>query len=132
MESSLGDTRKPLIIGDYNGLFVTEEQKNIQKKMQQITRRSQSTDECFNCHIAGLCSWCSAWNYQKYGTFNKRDTGICWMHRAQTLANIYYWNLYYKNTKQHKTFPVFLERNIANKIITDEEYDSLLSLSSSI
>lgn len=30
--------------------------------MRSVTRRSQSTDECFYCPIAAGCAWCSAYN----------------------------------------------------------------------
>ena len=63
------------------------------KCLDCITRRSQSTDECFNCPIAGGCAWCSAYNYQITGTPDKRVTYICVMHKARVLANEYYWHL---------------------------------------
>lgn len=128
MESSLGTSRPPIIIGNTKDIYYTEEQKQLCKKMQNITRRSQSTDECFNCHIAEGCAWCSAWNYQETGDINKRSTNICWMHRARTLANVYYWNMFYQLYGPLVMKPLYLERSIATKIITNEEYDKLFSL----
>lgn len=59
MESSLGNDAKPLIIGNvYDGLLKKPEEKEIIKCMRCVTRRSQSTDECFYCPIASGCSWC--------------------------------------------------------------------------
>jgi len=45
------------------------------------------------------------------------------MHRARVLANVYYWNLYYIKNKINKIKPLYLERSIANQIISNEEYD---------
>ena len=93
MESSLNGERKPLRIGNSrSGIYQTREEKEIRKELSEITRRSQSTDECFNCPVAAGCSWCTAWNYQKFGTANKRDTASCWMHKARSVANYYYWS----------------------------------------
>lgn len=129
MESSLGDTQPPLLIGNMNGIYNTQEYKELYKDMRSVTRKSQSTEECFNCPVASGCSWCSAWNYQETGSYNKRSINICWMHRAQCLANAYYYNLYYNQINSEKRHPIYIERNIANKIISDEEYDKLLELS---
>ena len=132
MSSSLGEDREPIIIGNTQNIYITNKDKQTYEQLKQITRRSQSTDECFNCSIATGCSWCSAWNYQEFGTCNKRSTNICWMHRARSLANTYYYNTYYIINKSEKRMPVYLERDIANKIISDEEYDTLLRLSLNI
>ena len=65
MESSLNGKQPPIIVGDiYNGYLKTEEHINNNKKISNITRRSQSTDECFYCPVAAGCSWCSAYNYE--------------------------------------------------------------------
>lgn len=59
MESSLGTDAPPLKIGNvYDGLLAKPEEKEIIKCMRCVTRRSQSTDECFYCPIASGCSWC--------------------------------------------------------------------------
>lgn len=100
MPSSLGDKQKPLTCGDvFSGL-----DKSVGEELSKITRRSQSTDECFYCPIAKGCAWCSAYNYEVHGTVNKRATFICPMHKARALANVYYWNKYYrqKNMKKRK------------------------------
>ena len=99
------------------------------KALDSITRRSQSTDECFNCPIAAGCAWCSAWNYQKYGTPNKRDTGICLMHKARSLANVYYWNKWYKQNGDDKKFKMYLPKQDALQIISEDDYNMLLDLS---
>ena len=129
MESSLGTDREPIIIGDTTGIYNTPETRKLYDSLNAVTRSSQSTEECMTCHIASGCAWCSAWNYQETGSYNKRSTNICWMHRARTLANVYYWNRYYQLHKSHKCKPLYLSRDIARKIITDEEYDKLYILS---
>lgn len=129
MGSSLGQDQKPLIVGNVeNGIYNNDETIQIKKELNAITRRSQSTDECFHCPIAAGCAWCSAWNYQENGTPNKRSTNICWMHRAEALANVYYWNLRYRKEKSEKRFPMYLQQQEALKIIGEEEYNELLLL----
>lgn len=59
MESSLGDDRSPLRIGHVDeGIGQTECTHNCIECLNNINRRSQSTDECFYCPIAEGCSWC--------------------------------------------------------------------------
>lgn len=129
MPSSLGDSQPPLIIGNYNNIYKETNHKQILHDLKQITRRSQSDDECWDCPIAEGCGWCSAYNYQFYGTCNKRCKTLCWMHRAKSLANVYYWNLYYRKHNIDKNFAMFLPKQIACEIISHEEYDKLLNLS---
>lgn len=96
MESSLNQSQSPLIIGDiFNGYLSTNKYKDNYNKILNITRRSQSSDECFYCPIAKGCGWCSALNYEIFGTLNKRTTYICDMHKARALANKYYWDKLY-------------------------------------
>ncbi len=90
METSLGGQQEPYKIGDIEHGVCDAGRVNC---LDCITRRSQSTDECFNCPIAGGCAWCSAYNYQINGTPDKRVTYICVMHKARVLANEYYWHL---------------------------------------
>lgn len=87
MPSSIGDKQPILTCGhvDTGGVDL-----KLMDEMQKITRRSQSTDECFYCPIAKGCSWCTAYNYEVFGTINKRATFICPMHKARALANVYY------------------------------------------
>ena len=128
--TSLGNSRKPMIIGNLEeGFFDWNKQQKEYKEFISITRESQSTKECFKCPVASGCSWCSAWNYQEFGTANKRSTRICNMHRAAALATSYYWNKYYMKHNIQKHFPCRLERSIATTIISDEEYDMLIDLS---
>ena len=129
MSSSLDGSRKPIIIGNTDGIYNTPEYQQIYEDMNKVTRQSQSTEECINCPVASGCAYCSAWNYQETGSYNKRSTNICWMHRAESLANVHYWNTYYIAHKKPDRFPLYLPRDIATKIIPDEEYDRLFLLS---
>ncbi len=129
MAMSLGDDQPPLIIGDVdNGILQTPEQQKIYNDLLSITRRSQSTDECFNCPIATGCAWCSAWNYQLYGTANKRCTRICPMHKARALFNYYFWNKYYRQNNQDKRMEVYIPKEWALDIIDEDEWNMILEL----
>ena len=59
MESSLGSDQEPYSIGHVDiGICQTECDKCRVECLKKINRRTQSTDECFNCPIAEGCSWC--------------------------------------------------------------------------
>lgn len=85
----------PVVIGDiYKGLDFSSP---LLGELQALTRRCQSTDECFYCPVGSGCAWCTAFNYECYGTPSRRATYICKMHKARVLANHYFWNrLYHK------------------------------------
>ena len=71
----------------------------------------------------------SAYNYQEFGTPNKRATYICEMHKARSLANVYYWNKYYQKNNIDKKFKMNCPKEWALKIISEDEYKMLLDLS---
>lgn len=126
MDSSLNGEREPLLIGNCTtGIYNTEKAIQIRDKLKSITRRSQSSDKCFNCPIASGCPWCSAWNYQETGDVNNRVTNICNMHKARSLANAYYWNKYYKKNKINKHFDINLPKEECLKFISEDEYNSI-------
>ena len=130
MEMSLGDSQKPYVIGDcFNGIYQTPEHQKLRDEMAAINRRTMSDDECFYCPIGSGCGCCTAWCYQKYGTMNHRDKNICWMHRARSLANVYYWNKYYQKHNLNKKFEMNLPEDLALQIIDKEEYQMLKELS---
>lgn len=133
MESSLGASRAPMRIGNvHTGLATCQKDKDCVACLNAIDRRTQSTDECFYCPIAEGCSWCSAWNYQKYDTADHRDTNICKTHRGRVLANVYYWNQYYKKYKIPKVFDLWVPKQWAVPIIGEEEYNYLVNLVKSL
>ena len=94
--------------------------------LSNITRRSQSTDECFYCPVGSGCSWCSAYNYEEFGTPNKRATYICIMHKATSLANAYYYNKLYKTYNLSYRKPIYLPKDEAINIIGENEYNELI------
>ena len=93
MESSLGNTVEPIIIGNVkDGIMTTAKCQACIKQLKSVNRINQSSEECLNCPIADGCAWCQAYNYQDSGTFFHRATYICCMHKARSLANVYFWN----------------------------------------
>lgn len=129
MESSLGTEVLPVVIGTVDkGIMSTPDQVECVKCMKCITRRSQSTDECFYCPIAKGCAWCSAYNYQELGSMNKRATYICEMHKARVLANCYFWNRCYQKHGENKVFRLNVPDEWALKIISKDELNMLKNL----
>ena len=130
MQSSLGGSRTPLRIGDVDsGIGCIDADKCNICSMQCITRRSQSVDKCFYCPIAKGCGWCSAYNYQTFGTVNKRAITICETHTAEALANNYYWNKYLKKHGNENRLKLYVPCEWAIKIIGEDEYNKILKLS---
>jgi radical SAM peptide maturase (CXXX-repeat target family) len=126
MKSSLGDELGNFDLGDIkNGIGKTERHKNNINILDSISRRSQSTDECWECPIASGCGWCTAYNFQETGSPNKRCTYICWMHRARSLANVYFWNKAYKKHNDDEKYNLLLPQDLALQIISEDEYNML-------
>ena len=129
MSMSLGDDQPPLIIGNVDdGMLATPEQRRILEELKAIDRRTQSTDECYNCPIAEGCAWCSAWNYQLYGTADKRCTHICPMHKARALFNYYFWNKYFRKNGIRKRIKIYIPEEWALEIISEDEWNELKRL----
>lgn len=133
MESSLGKDQEPIRIGHVDtGLVTTEEEKETVRCLNCITRRTQSTDECYYCPVAEGCSWCSAYNYQEFGTADRRATYICEMHKSRSLANVYFWNKWYGKTGTPGKFKMHCPKEWALPIIGEGEYEFLLKISGGI
>ena len=139
LKSSLGEEIGDFALGDVDhGLGKTECHKCNICTLDSISRRSQSTDECFYCPISLGCGWCTAYNYQETGSADIRCTYICWMHRARSLANVYYWNKVYQkhdekdNEGQPKKFYLYLPKELALQIVNEEEYNILYELAGCI
>lgn len=130
MPSSLNGEQPPLVIGDVlGGLYNTEERQETKSLLDSITRTSQSTEECNQCPIGIGCAWCSGYNYQKFGTPNKRATFICVMHKARALGNLYFWSKYYDKTGEcNRVFKNYVTDAIALEILPKDEYLNLLNL----
>lgn len=121
MKYSLANKERPeLEIGDVNRGIDTTETNPLLHQLHNITRKSQSTEECFNCNVASGCAWCSGYNYDQFGTLNKRATYICWMHKTRVLANYYYWNKLFKKLNINQTFELNLSKQDIDFIKGDE------------
>ena len=130
MKSSLGEEIEEYKIGTLKeGIGKCQVCKDRITCLKNIDRRTQSTDECFNCPIAEGCSWCTAYNYQVNGTPDSRCTYICVMHKARALANVYYWNKAYRKFDEDKRFKMHCPKEWALDIISEEEYEMLMKLS---
>lgn len=130
-EVSLGADVEPYIIGNVeSGIAKTTTEIERIKCLSCITRRSQSTDECFNCPVASECAWCTGYNYQVFGTPNKRATFICEMHKARVLANCYFWNRYLRDNDIHLRYKLNLDDESCLKIIDENELSLLRGLES--
>ena len=123
METSSNTKYPSYIIGNIKeGINILPEHKERVECMACITRRSQSTDECYNCPIASGCGWCSAYNYEIYGTPNKRTIYTCDMHKARSLALVYYWR------RMGIDFPMYCPENWAIEIIGENEFKKLKNM----
>lgn len=125
MNSSLNNKQIPYSIGNVNGLFIEQVHKDRKDLLMKITRQSQSTEECLNCPIASGCGWCSGYNYECFGTPDKRATFICIMHKSRSLANAYYYNKGYKLLGESTRLKINLPKEEAIKIISEEEWQLL-------
>lgn len=120
---------KPMQLGHVDcGFLCNETQCNCSKMLSEITRQSQSTQECLDCPINAGCAWCSAYNYQVNGTPNSRVTYICELHKARCLANSYYWNRLAIKFGIKQRLPINVPRDWALKIIPESEYNYLIDL----
>ncbi len=103
MPTSVGPNVKDLCIGDIDtGIIGREQGSEILEMMDNVTRRSQSNDICYECPLSNDCAWCSALAHTVYGTPNKRPMFICIQMIAEALANVYYWNLLNIKKPQYK------------------------------
>ena len=125
---SIGNEKASKVcFGDINngGLYTTEEQREIKRELDAITLTSQSTDECINCPVSKGCGWCSGYNYEKYGTANKRYTGICKAHKGNVLAVYYYVNTRYLKLGDTEPKKIKLPYDEVVEILGKEEADNL-------
>ena len=125
MGSSLNGRQEPYSIGNTEGLFNTPLFEERRELLTSITRQSQSTEECLQCPIAKGCAWCSGYNYEVFGTPNKRATFICCMHKARSLANAYYYNKGHYLMGESERMPIYLPKEEALEIISENEWEEL-------
>ena len=130
MPISIGNEKSSKIcIGDcFNGIYKTNDQLKIKKELDSITRKSQSTKECMECPVSTGCGWCSGYNYELYGTANKRCTNICYSHKGRVLASCYYYNKRHIELNDVKPKKINLPYNEVVDILGKEEADYLFNL----
>lgn len=123
MENSLGTNQEPYIIGTLeNGIGSTDMQRDRINELNKLTKESQSTKECINCPIGLGCSLCTAYNYEKFGTINKRATFICNNHKAGALASKYF----YKITNNKEDYEkININYDFVKELISEDEWNSL-------
>lgn len=108
--------KKPIIIGNVNDGIDT----NKLRPFLTLDRKTQSTDECFNCEVASGCAWCQGENYDaaETSTIYQRSTAICKMHKARVRANNYYWNKLFQkleNEGKKEEFEALKNKNTQNQ-----------------
>lgn len=126
---SVGDEKaKKMKVGDYNGIYNTPESQKLKKELEAVTRTSQSTQKCIDCKIAMGCGWCSAYNYEATGSFNKRVTNICWAHHGRTAAVCYFINKQFLENGGEAPKKVWLDEETALKFLTKEQWNEIKDL----
>jgi uncharacterized protein len=79
--------QEPLIIGNNKEGVIPEKMAPF----YELSRSSQSTQECMDCEVASGCAWCQGFNYDDSGDLFHRATHICEMHKARVRANQRFW-----------------------------------------
>ena len=125
----------PLIIGHIDhGLGYTDNEKRGLDKMIS-DRVLAASYKCFNCPLSNSCTFCSAYNYDKYGTVNKRTTLTCNMQIVDQLVRAYGVNKIYRKYESYNhnyyymTYHVLIPKEYAIPIIGEEEYNLIKYLS---
>ena len=110
--------KKAWIIGNVNDGI----DKNKLRPFLTLDRRTQSTQECFDCEVANGCAWCQGENYDAAETTTafQRSTAICKMHKARVRANNYYWNKLYRKLELQG-----IAREEAEKHVKNSNYQEL-------
>ena len=130
MPISIGNEKASKIcIGDcFNGIYQRDNEKKIKEELNSITFTSQSPQKCIDCPISQGCGWCSGYNYELYGTPNKRYTGICYAHKGRVLASCYYYNNRHIEIGDVDAKKINLPYNEVVDILGKEEADYLFNL----
>ena len=127
---SIKEKSKDIRLGNVkDGILLDKKIQETIKELKASNRITQSPKECIECPIAANCGWCSAYNYaQSNNGFNHRETNICVMHKAESLANVYFWNKYFREENLNKRFKMWLPDEEALKIIDADELTMLHEL----
>ena len=128
MPTSLSDGTKDFCMGCVkDGLVERSDNSSVLSILDNITRRSQSNDICYECPIANACASCLAMGLVAHNNVNKKATFICIMVIAETLANLFYWNAL---SIKHPDWKMKARRNVlpdewALAVIDKDELDLL-------
>lgn len=123
-------SRTPLRIGDIeHGIAVMPEDAATVEMLDAITRQSQSPEKCLSCPISSGCGWCSGYNYEVYGTPDKRATFICPTHIARVCATAYYHNTAWRRGLRDEPYEFTVPKDWAEPIIGADEWEALHELS---
>jgi hypothetical protein len=63
-----------------------------------------------------------------FGTVDKRATFVCEMHKARSLATVYFHNIYHKKMNDGQVKDLWIPKQWAIPIIGEEEYNNLVQL----
>ena len=129
---SIGDElAKECVIGHVDtGIASNDKENSFLCNLCAITRRSQSNDQCWECPIASGCATCSAWQYELFGTADRRCTNICHMHKARVMATSYFYNTLYRKYEQPDRFALNVPKDWAIPIVGEKEHEMLICLAS--
>ena len=128
MPTSIGNNIKDFCIGNIEtGIVGREQDSEILKLMDRITRRSYSNDICYECPLSNDCALCIALGHATFGTPNKRTTFTCIQMIAEALANVYYWN---NMLLKHPEYNLPVRKNVVPDewsllVIDNDELESL-------
>lgn len=97
-------------------------------ELAKCTRSAIEDEECFNCPIHQGCGECAAYSWQMTDRIDKRVKYQCIMHKARALANVYYWNKYYRQIGSDERFTNYCPKEWALEIIDEDEWNMLNEL----
>lgn len=124
-EISIGNPDRDLYIGTVDkGIY----RLDVVNTLKSVTRETMYNNECKNCPIAKGCADCVAYCYEVLGDFKKLTT-LCDMHKARSLANVYFWNKYFIKYNIPQVFLLHLPVQEALKYVSKKELNLLLNLS---
>lgn len=125
MKYALKEGRKEQPVGNIADGLESKKQNKFLLELKGVTLKTQSDNKCLTCPIGGGCSLCTGFNYDEFGTPNKRATYSCTTHQARVMANTYFWNKLYKELNIDKTMELNIPREWALEIIDEKEFDML-------
>ncbi len=125
--------QKAFVVGNLeHGVCYTEEEITNNDMFDGITAWSCADEECRNCPIASACGYCSAYNYEVFGTVTKRTKFHCNTHRVRYLVSYYYQQNYKLKYGQdygfHMDDKLQLDDDMIKMLVGDDEFKILKDL----